>query len=98
MNDVIRLIKGNHALLMIICCVVPMALLAAIFVFNVPIGTVGLFLIMLACPLMHVFMMRGMGHGDQHQGASCHGGTPAEESGAKVNANLPVPAAKKDQL
>lgn len=98
MTEIIRSLRGNHALLMVICCAVPLALLAAVFVFNVPIGTVGLFVIMLACPLMHVFMMRGMGHGDHQKGASCHGGTPAEESGAKVNTNVPVTAANKDQL
>ncbi len=96
MNDVIRSIRGNHALLMVICCAVPMALLAAVFVFNVDIGSVGLFLIMLACPLMHVFMMKGMGHGDHQKGASCHGGTTTEESGPKANTNVPVPAAQKD--
>lgn len=35
MNEITRLFKGNHTLLMVICCVVPMAFLAAVFVFNV---------------------------------------------------------------
>ncbi|MBI4321421.1 MAG: DUF2933 domain-containing protein [Chloroflexi bacterium] len=93
MNEVSRLLKGNHALLMVICCVVPMALLAAIFVFDVPVGTVGLFLVMLACPLLHLFMMRGMGHGDQRAG--CHDKAPTEQSEPTVSANVPVPAGKK---
>lgn len=98
MNEISRLIKDNHTLMMILGCVAPMALLAAIFVFNVPLGTVGLFLVMLACPLMHVFMMKGMGHGEQHKGTSCHDETPSEESVSKANSKLPVPVAKKDPL
>ena len=95
MNEITRLLKGNHALLMVICCVVPMAFLAAIFVFNIPIGTVGLFVIMLLCPLMHVFIMRGMGHGDQQAG--CHGGTRADEPGVKTDASQQLAGLKKDQ-
>ncbi|MCL5960212.1 MAG: DUF2933 domain-containing protein [Chloroflexi bacterium] len=87
MNDIARLFKGNHTLLMVICCVVPMAFLAAVFVFNVPLGTIGTFAILMLCPLMHLFMMKGMGHGDQQAG--CHGGARAEESGTKIDASLP---------
>lgn len=32
-----------------------------------------LLLLLLACPLMMVFMMRGMGHGQSHGGQSGHG-------------------------
>ncbi len=95
MNEIIRIFKGNHMLMMVVCCAVPMAFLAAIFVFNVDIGSLGLFAIMLLCPLMHVFMMRGMGHGNQQ--ARCHDGTRAEESGAKVEAGQQLADIKKDQ-
>ncbi|TAK32380.1 MAG: DUF2933 domain-containing protein [Chloroflexota bacterium] len=46
-------------------------LAAAVFVFNVSPGNLALFALVLACPLMHVFMMRGMGHGGQN--GNCHG-------------------------
>lgn len=79
MSKVSRWLKGNHGLLMVICCVAPMALVAAVLLFNIPVGTVGFFAIMLACPLMHILMMRGMGHGDQHAGS--HDGVQANAVG-----------------
>lgn len=95
MNEITRLFKSNHSLLMVVCCVVPMAFLAAVFLFNVPLGTVGLFAIMLLCPLMHVFMMRGMGHGNQQAG--CHGGTRADEPAVKTEASQQLAGIKKGQ-
>ncbi len=50
----------KHMLIMIVCCVIPLALLLAVFVFKVNLGTLGLFAVMLLCPLLHIFMMRGM--------------------------------------
>lgn len=70
MNQLGSWFRNNHVLLMAIGCVLPLGILAAIFVFNLPLGTVGLFAIVLLCPLMHLLMMRGMGHGDHGQ-ASC---------------------------
>ncbi|MEU0681342.1 MULTISPECIES: DUF2933 domain-containing protein [Streptomyces] len=35
---------------------------------GVPVGTLALLLVFLACPLMMVFMMRGMHGGDMHGG------------------------------
>lgn len=52
----------KHMLLMLACCLVPLAALAAITVFNVPANTVIYFGLLLLCPLMHFAMMRGMGH------------------------------------
>lgn len=46
-------------------------LASAIFVFNVDLVSLAPFALVLVCPLMHLFMMRGMGHGG-HQGG-CHG-------------------------
>ncbi len=72
MNQLTGWLRNNHMLLMVIGCGLPLIVLAAIYVFNVPLGSVALVGVMLLCPLMHLFMMRGMGHGN-HQ-ASCHGG------------------------
>ena len=49
------------------------------------------FLILLVCPLMHFFMMRG-GHGG-HGSSGCHGG---DETTTPSNANRPS-AAPKDE-
>ena len=52
----------KHMLIMLACCLVPLAALAAITVFNVPANTVITFGILLLCPLLHFAMMRNMGH------------------------------------
>lgn len=48
----------KHALLMVLGCVLPMAALAAIFLFQVQVSTLLLVAILLLCPLLHLFMMR----------------------------------------
>jgi hypothetical protein len=48
---------------------------AAFFVFNLPLSTVFFGLMVLVCPLSHVFMMKFMGHshGDgEHESAAGH--------------------------
>ena len=73
---------SRHALIMIACCVVPLALLVAVSVFNVSLGTIGYFAVLLMCPLMHLLMMRGMGHDHGHHaadGQSCHDVEQADE-------------------
>ena len=49
-----------------ICLLAVAAALLTIVVFGVPAGTVATFGVLLACPLMHVFMMKGHGHGEDH--------------------------------
>jgi hypothetical protein len=60
---------------MLACCLIPLGLLAAVMLFNVDLGSVGLFAIVLLCPLLHILMMRGMRHDHGHTtqvGQSCH--------------------------
>ncbi len=63
-----------HGLLMMACCIVPMLLLVAFLpqlktpAANSASGFNWIWLIILLCPLMHIFMMKAM-HG---KGESCH--------------------------
>lgn len=64
---------GKHMLIMLVCCLVPLALILAVSVFGLSLGALsGLlpFALVLLCPLMMIFMMRGMGH--DHGAADAH--------------------------
>ena len=49
-------IRGNHLLLMVICCLVP----AILIIVLLPLFKENwIWLIILLCPLLHIFMMKG---------------------------------------
>lgn len=56
----------KHLLLMAFGCIVPIVALAAIFLFQIQISIVLLLGLLLLCPAIHVWMMRG------HKGHSAH--------------------------
>jgi len=54
--------KKSHVLIMILCCLIPVAAMTAIFLFKVPANSVLLYGLILLCPLSHLLMMKFMGH------------------------------------
>ncbi|HRQ41595.1 MAG TPA: DUF2933 domain-containing protein [Chloroflexota bacterium] len=57
----------KHLILMMLGCLLPLAALAAIFIFQVEVSTGLLFGLVLLCPAMHLLMMRAhRGHGAHH--------------------------------
>lgn len=56
----------KHLFIMILCCLIPIAALVAIFILNVPLSTTLLVLIVLLCPLSHLLMMLFMRHDESH--------------------------------
>ena len=52
-------IKKNHALMMIMCCGIPLVGILTLTSFGI-LGSWGYYALLLICPLGHLLMMRGM--------------------------------------
>jgi len=64
--------KKSHMLLMLLCCLIPVVGLTAVYVFKIPLSSVLLYGLVLLCPLSHVLMMKFMGHDHAADGDQAH--------------------------
>lgn len=79
---------GKHMLIMLACCLIPIALIFAVSVFGLSLGALQPlvpFAVALMCPLMMIFMMRGMGH--DHSASDAHQHDTNAQRTAKVQPN-----------
>lgn len=62
----------KHLILMIVGCSVPIVALATVFIFQIELSTTLLFVLLLLCPLSHLFMMGGHSHGKEQGAVHSH--------------------------
>lgn len=57
-----RSLRQKPFLITLICCLIPLVGLGVAWFFGVPLGTLGIFALVLLCVGGHLFLMRGMRH------------------------------------
>jgi uncharacterized membrane protein len=72
-------------LLMLLCCLVPVIALGAIFLFKVPVNQVVYVGLILMCPLSHLLMMKFMRHDEGQEHSHHHAQSPASERGKVID-------------
>ncbi len=56
---------SKHTLIMVLCCLIPLAILGILWVAGVS-GSYLILGVLLLCPILHIVMMRGMHKGGDH--------------------------------
>ena len=73
MENVFEKLKKNHALMMVVCCLVPIAVVYAGVTYLGWSRNILLWGMLLLCPLSHILLMRGHGgHDNGHEGHEKH--------------------------
>jgi len=67
--------KKSHILIMILCCLIPIAGLAAVYIFKLPLNNVVYGAMVLICPIAMFFMMKSMLQ--DHNSGSPKAGSPS---------------------
>ncbi|MEK6859729.1 MAG: DUF2933 domain-containing protein [Nanoarchaeota archaeon] len=61
---------NSHVWKMLICCLIPVIIAGALFYFGFK--TYAILAVMLLCPILHYFMMRGMHKKHSSKNKKCH--------------------------
>lgn len=84
--------SNRHLLLMLLCCLIPLALILSISVFGLSLGALTPYLpfaLVLLCPLLMVFMMRGMM--DDHKAADTPTNLPTRQVSTRIGGENDIP-------